>query len=95
MPFNRDNPVRRFTRGNVESFPPDQLGVYGLFTRGRWIYVGSGDIRERLLGHLNGDNDCIAEHRPSDWVHEVTPDYAEREKQLILELRPRCNEPSD
>lgn len=90
MPF-ADNPVRGFTRANVEALTPGQLGVYGLFREGHWIYVGSGDVRARLLDHLNGDNACITREAPTSWIDEVRSDYKDREKELILELAPPCN----
>lgn len=53
MPFpqQQDNP---FTRERVESLSTNQLGVYGLYNDEKWIYIGSGDIRARLLAHLDG-----------------------------------------
>ena len=92
MPFAQQDP-RVFTRQNVEALRPSQFGVYGLFSQGEWIYVGKGDIRQRLLDHLNGDNRCIALHRSTHWVDEViTGDPSRREQQLILELQPICNQ---
>ncbi len=82
-----------FTRLNIEALRTDQFGVYGLFKQGVWIYVGKGDIRQRLLDHLNGDNPCISNQQPTHWVDEViSGDPSEREKQLIQELRPICNQ---
>lgn len=81
-----------FLKAEVESLTPNQIGVYGILRQGAWVYVGKGDIRERLLAHLNGDNPCILRERPTHWVTEVTwGDPSEREKQLILELQPVCN----
>jgi len=92
MPFAQQVP-RLFNHGNVEALKPNQFGVYGLFKRGVWIYVGKGDIRKRLLEHLNGDKPCILRNSPTHWVDEVIGgDPSIREKQLILELRPLCNE---
>jgi hypothetical protein len=85
---------RVFTRENIETLNPGQLGVYGLFKVGVWVYVGKGDVRKRLLDHLNGDNPCIVGARPTHWVSEacVDPVMSSREKQLILECNPSCNE---
>jgi len=92
MPFPKQEP-RIFNRQNIESLSPNQYGVYGLFKEGTWIYVGKGDIRNRLLDHLNGDNACITSLRPTHWVDEVVSgDATAREKQLILELNPACNQ---
>ena len=70
---------------------PGQMGCYGLFKQNQWIYVGKGDIRTRLLAHLNGDNPCITRSGPTFWVDVVTNDYDNVEKALILELTPTCN----
>ena len=89
MPFPKQT-RRAFTRANVEALNPNQFGVYGLFREGRWIYVGQGDIRRRLLDHLNGDNPCITRERPTHWVDELTEFMDARETALFLELKPVC-----
>lgn len=92
MAFN-NNVVRAFTKADVERINPGQLGVYGIIgRRGQWLYVGSGDIRARMLAHVNRDNPRLMLSGPTSWVAEVTPDYITREKQLILELQPSCNQ---
>jgi hypothetical protein len=91
MPFPKQTP-RPFTRSDVESLTPNQLGCYGLFAPDLWIYVGKGDIRQRLLDHLNGDNDCIKKSKPTQWVGVVTNDMDAEEKRLIRELGPCCNQ---
>ncbi len=85
------NPFRVFSYEDVLALNPDQYGVYGICRQGQWIYVGRGDIRERLLAHLNGDNPCILGESPTHWVGEVTVNAVAREKQLIQELQPSCN----
>jgi len=91
MPFINQNP-RPYTRDNIEALAPNQNGVYGIFNDTHWIYVGKGDIRERMLAHFDGDNPCINNNFPTRWVAEKwTSDPSEREKELILELRPSCN----
>ncbi len=91
MPFIHQRP-RPFTRADLEGLHPNQRGVYGLLNRDGCVYVGKGDIRQRLLAHLNGDNPCISSLRPTHWVGEVTPDDpSARERELIGELRPSCN----
>jgi hypothetical protein len=91
MPFP-EQPWQPFTRESVESIDPGQLGCYGLFSGGLCVYIGKGDIRARLLDHLNGDNACIALARPSHWKAVVTADMDALEKSLTLEYSPRCNE---
>jgi hypothetical protein len=90
MAFQQQQP-RFFNRPNVEALRPNQFGVYGLFRKGQWVYVGKGDIRQRLLDHLNRDNPCITREQPTHWMDEVTANMDEREKQLISELDPICN----
>jgi len=91
MPFPQQEP-RLYTRADVEALSPGQLGVYGLYRAGLWVYVGNGDIRQRLLDHLNGDNPCISASGPTHWVSAVTSAYDQLERQLILELSPVCNQ---
>lgn len=93
MPFIQQTP-RLYTRQNVEAITPNQFGVYGIFRQDRWIYVGKGDIRKRLLEHLNGDNPSILAARPTHWVDElcIDPAMSTREKQLIVECNPLCNQ---
>jgi len=91
MPFPQQTP-RAFTRTNVEALNPNQIGVYGLFRQNVWVYIGKGDIRQRLLDHLNDDNPCINLQKPTHWVDVVTGvDPSRTEESLIAELRPICN----
>jgi len=90
MPFPQQS-ARAFTRANIEAINPGQWGCYGLFKQGQWIYVGKGDIRTRLLDHLNGDNPCINRNGPTHWVDIVTSDYDRVERDLIVECNPTCN----
>ncbi len=90
MPFLQQ-PIRSFTRTGISEFNPNQYGVYGIFNQDRWIYIGKGDIRKRLLAHLNGDNPCILKAKPTHFVAEVTQYADAREKQLIQEMKPSCN----
>ena len=89
MPFG--GKAREYNRNNVLALNPNQMGVYGLFKPNRWVYIGSGDIRQRLLDHLNGDNPCIAREAPTHWIDEVTANYISREKELMIEYNPICN----
>jgi hypothetical protein len=90
MPFPRQT-ARSFKKSKIEALIPGQIGCYGLLRGGVWVYIGKGDIRTRLLEHLNDDNPCITSQRPSHWVYVVTDDCDEREKQLIQEYGPICN----
>jgi len=84
-------PMQPFTKTEVARLHPDQKGVYGIFRGSLCVYVGSGDIRQRLLDHLNGDNPCIARKQPDSWTAIVTADYLDNEKKLTLEYNPVCN----
>jgi len=92
MAFSSSCTVRALTKAGIEVITPGQNGVYGLFRENRWVYVGRGDIRARLLDHLGGGNPCIAREVPTHWVAEVTTNDVAREKELILELQPACNQ---
>lgn len=83
---------RPYTKVDIESLTENQIGVYGIFNASRWIYVGKGDIRVNMLKHLNGDNACINRQMPTGWKAELNPNPTLREKELILELKPICNE---
>lgn len=90
MPFNNDNP-RSFDRQGIESFDAGQTGVYAIYNARTWIYVGSGDIRQRLLDHLGGDVPAIGTFAPTHFRAEVSDDSLVREKQLLREYMPACN----
>jgi len=82
---------RPYTKANIESISEGQMGVYGIYKKEGWIYVGRGDIRARMLAHYNGDNSCITNAAPTGWCAEVTSNAEAREKELIVELSPSCN----
>ena|SRR3989338_6736241 len=92
MAFVQQTP-RIFNRASIEALSLNLTGVYGLYRPGQWIYVGKGNIRERLFAHLNGDNSRITAQRPTHFVLEmaVDPLMSAREKHLILALDPICN----
>ena len=92
MPFPEQDP-QEFTRQNIEKMKLNQSGVYGLYRTNYWIYIGKGDIRQRLLDHFNGDNPCISKEQPTHWVAAIIGgDPSAREKQLITEFQPLCNQ---
>ena len=92
MPFPTQT-ARTFTRAAIEAITPGMMGCYGIFRHTQWIYIGKGDIRQRLLDHFNGDNPCITNAGPTHYVDEVTADYDARERALIDELGPTtCNQ---
>ncbi len=93
MPFLTQE-KRAFTRENVEALLPGQMGVYGLFrSDDAPVCIGKGDIRERLLAHLNGDSECIRQHSPAYWLDEIIEnewDATSRMRQLIVDYEPLC-----
>ena len=91
MPFTH---LRRpFNKESILTLDPNQNGVYGIFSYSSAVYIGSGDLRERLLAHLNGDNHCITQNHPKEWTAEVVSgDPKEREGELIREYNPVCNQ---
>jgi hypothetical protein len=91
MPFN-NSVIYPFTKESVQSINPGQIGVYGVFKNNTWIYIGRGDIRQRLLDHLNGDIPCILSNQPTSWIAEVTSNDVAREKQLLSEFITTCNQ---
>lgn len=91
MPFLKQQ-ARTFSRPGISELNPNQYGVYGIFNQNQWIYIGKGDIRQRLLDHLNGDNTRILQFRPTGFVAEVISNADAREKELCRELQPTCNQ---
>ena len=89
MPFPPQTP-RLFTRAGIEVLNANQNGVYGIFREGRWIYVGRGDIRTRLLSQVTGNNPAITAQRPTHFV--ATANDVTVERQLIVELQPIANQ---
>ncbi len=91
MPFPKQTP-RAFNKTKVAGLNTGQIGCYGLYRANTCIYVGRGDIRARLIAHLNGDNSCIKRESPTDFVSVVTSEDEAKEKRLIAELQPVCNQ---
>lgn len=90
MPFTTR--MRPYTRQDVESINPNQNGVYGIFRNETAVYIGSGDIRERMLAHINGDIPCINKNTPNQWTGTlVSGDPTNLEGELIREYQPICN----
>lgn len=91
MPF-RNRVYRPFTLEDVEQLKKNQYGIYVLLRGKTVIYIGKGDIRECLLRHLKGDNDCISENKPDRWLGRLfDEDASQRMEELIQEYLPVCN----
>jgi excinuclease UvrABC nuclease subunit len=87
-----------FDQGTIIRFVPAQSGVYAIYNRESWIYVGEGeDIRARLLAHLRGDNACITNYGPTGFQFEAVEanQRVARQDALILQLKPACNKKLD
>lgn len=94
MPFPQQQ-SRPFTRAGIEALPQGQNGVYGIFNAQNWIYIGKGDIRDRLLRHLTGNEVaeiCIRNGGATAFYIEVTQNMDAREVQLLNEIGTTCNQ---
>src|SRR3989442_10691563 len=89
MPFNNDRPWS-FDQEAIESVQAGQTGVYAIYSARTWIYIGRGDIRQRLLDHLNGDIPSINAGSPTRFRAEVNDDSVKREQQLLREYSQAC-----
>jgi hypothetical protein len=90
MPFPQQTP-RLYSKAGIEAIAPDQMGCYGILSGSAMVYIGKGDIRGRMLDHLNGDNVRIARCSPTTWVSVVTSNMDRLERDLIREYDPVCN----
>ena len=91
MPF-RNRVYRPFTQEDVEQLKKNQYGIYALLRGKAVVYIGMGDIRKCLLGHLKGDNDCITDNKPDRWLGRLfDEDASKRMEELIKEYSPVCN----
>lgn len=79
----------------IEYRAPNSLGVYSLRDKeGNVLFVGKGNVRERLLSHWNRENPTDAsiwDHAPASFRFEVTLHPDKREAELVRELKPPCN----
>jgi len=93
MPFPTNQPDRPFTKEGIEGIEEGQQGCYGIFRDDTCVYVGRGDIRGRLMDHLNGDIPEILEENPTHFVGSLAEgkDQKDLEIALILEYEPTCN----
>ncbi len=88
-------PGKSFTRPSILADAPASSGVYALFSSKTWIYVGeTGDIRARLIQHLDGDNPCISRLNPTGFQYELSLSHQRvaRQNALIVQLQPECNQ---
>lgn len=78
----------------IEFKAPNADGVYVIQDKeGKVIFVGMGNIRERLLSHWNRENSTDIEvwnQNPRSYRFELTDHPADRQAELIRELKPAC-----
>ena len=93
MPFNYHG-NRSFTAVSIENNAPAASGVYGLADAGGWIYIGTAaNIKAELRKHLERPSPFLKSHRPTGFTFEFCAEEhrAERQSQLVEELRPIAN----
>jgi excinuclease UvrABC nuclease subunit len=94
MPFGRKPIAHLWLGPKIIQRAPRASGVYGIFNKEGWIYVGAtGNLRAALLGHFDGNNACIKKSAPMGFQFERVPakERAKRKRELIEELNPNCN----
>lgn len=86
----------KWSKSWIEFKAPNGQGVYCIQDKdGKVIFVGKGNIRERLLSHWNRENSSGAEiwsHTPAAFRYELTDHPDDREAELIQELKPACRQ---
>ena len=89
-----DLPQFTLSRTNVSRHAPEESGVYGLSTPGKWIYIGhSFNIRKALLEYLSGQMPYVLQWQPKHFTFELVPfkDRVARQKELVVRYQPVCN----
>ena len=83
-----------YNREGVLSHAPRSPGVYALWNKEFWIYIGEcSNIQDRLLHHLDGDGVCVRQERPTTFGFELieqTEKRLARQAALIRDLMPIC-----
>jgi hypothetical protein len=85
-----------FSQTGINSNAPARSGVYALYRKDAWVYIGeTKNIQNRLTEHLNGvgDNTDILGYGPTGFCFEEWPEHQRvaRQDQLIAQLRPLAN----
>lgn len=79
----------------IEFKAPDAPGVYCLRDKeGKALLIGKGKVRERLLvigAGKNSTDEAIWGRGRTTFQFELTTHPADREAELIQELKPSCN----
>lgn len=96
MPFTATRGYS-FSENGIATYAPRSSGVYGIYNKTIWIYVGEAkDMEARLYAHLRGESDQsarISRQSPAHYVFEQCDERNRktRETALIRELDPVCN----
>jgi hypothetical protein len=72
---------------------PADSGLYALFTREEWIYIGEAEnIQVHLLQHLNSPDPLVLRYGVTSFAYECVPleARATRQQELIAEFNPLC-----
>ena len=93
MPFP-EQPRHPFNEEEIRRLPEGKRGVYGLFNEEACVFVGKGNLRERLLGHLKPgyteESRSIRKLAPTYFLVEETEDFVVRHMGLTVEYTPKC-----
>ena len=73
---------------------PEMDGVYAILSKHQRLYIGKGNIKQRLISHWNKENgtdSCLWGNYPALCCWEIcsTPDA--REAELVRDFPTRCN----
>jgi hypothetical protein len=83
-----------FTPDTIGRLAPAAPGVYVLWRRDCWVYIGATEnIRQRLLALAAGENECVRCEAPTDFGFELiaAPENRNARRQgLTRELEPVC-----
>jgi predicted GIY-YIG superfamily endonuclease len=87
-----------WNRNSILTSAPDKPGVYAIWNKQVWIYIGeTQDIQRRLLEHFDNTEACIHQSGPAVWGYELFQSEQfriQRQRALIRELLPACNRTS-
>ena len=85
MHWSKQQETYALNRPSVIRNAPEASGIYGLFTPGRWIYIGaSWNIHAALLEYLHGRKQSVLQWEPTCFTFEVCPTKERRRRQREL-----------
>lgn len=86
-----------FSESGIATSAPNKSGVYVIYNRTTWIYIGEAkDIQARLYEHFRGESDqseCIWDKEPKGFDFELCDALTRttQETYWIKRLSPSCN----